>query len=71
MLVSPLCSARQSWIACVFIHRVTDRLSSLVVETGLSMIPYRDATVTTPLDLEFKGMEVAARDIVGVSVLRS
>ncbi len=48
-----------------------DRLSSLVVEMGLSMVPYRDATVTTPLHLEFRGKEIAAQDIVGVSVLRS
>lgn len=35
-----------------------DRLSTLIVEKALSLIPYQPKTVTTPLSLQFEGVEV-------------
>lgn len=34
-----------------------DRLSTLIVEKALTLIPYQTKTVTTPLDLSFTGLE--------------
>ncbi|KAL7413389.1 armadillo/beta-catenin/plakoglobin [Mrakia frigida] len=50
----------------------SDRLATLVVEKALSLLPYRDQPVTTPLDLETigKALDVSS-DVIGVSVARS
>jgi uridine kinase len=38
-----------------------DRLSTLVVEKALSLIPYQHKSVNTPLGLEYKGVETAEK----------
>ncbi|KAI5451367.1 Uridine kinase [Naganishia albida] len=48
-----------------------DRLSSLVVERSLQLLPYKEKVVTTPVGLEAIGQEMVARDLVGVTILRS
>ncbi|KAI8873731.1 uridine kinase [Ramicandelaber brevisporus] len=47
-----------------------DRLSRLVIERGLSELPYEDITVTTPVDVEYKGSRLATTPSV-VTVVRS
>ncbi|GHJ87771.1 hypothetical protein NliqN6_4173 [Naganishia liquefaciens] len=48
-----------------------DRLSSLVVERSLQLLPYKEKTVITPVGLEACGQEMVARDLVGITILRS
>ncbi|KAJ9121749.1 hypothetical protein QFC22_002370 [Naganishia vaughanmartiniae] len=48
-----------------------DRLSSLVVERSLQLLPYREKTVTTPIGLTAAGKEMVAQDLVGITILRS
>ncbi|KAJ9102554.1 hypothetical protein QFC21_002955 [Naganishia friedmannii] len=48
-----------------------DRLSSLVVERSLQLLPYREKTVTTPVGLTASGKEMVAEDLVGITILRS
>ncbi|KAJ9109977.1 hypothetical protein QFC20_003177 [Naganishia adeliensis] len=40
-----------------------DRLSSLVVERSLRLLPYKEKTVTTPVGLEATGQEMVARGL--------
>lgn len=49
----------------------TDRLSALVVEKALSLLTYKDVEVTTPQGNVTMGKQLAAENLVGVSVLRS
>ncbi|CAD6574002.1 MAG: Uridine kinase [Tremellales sp. Tagirdzhanova-0007] len=48
-----------------------DRLSTLVVEKALELIPYRDKTVKAPTGASFQGFEKTAEELVGISILRS
>lgn len=47
-----------------------DRLSRLVVEEGLSNLPFREKTISTPLDVDYVGLEFAS-NICGVSIVRA
>ncbi|KAJ2910656.1 Uridine kinase [Coemansia aciculifera] len=48
----------------------SDRLSRLVIEHGLSLLPLRQRTVQTPTGLPYDGYEMEAR-VTGVTVLRA
>eukprot|EP01121_Diplochlamys_sp_Union-15-3_P005980 TRINITY_DN1635_c0_g7_i2.p1 TRINITY_DN1635_c0_g7~~TRINITY_DN1635_c0_g7_i2.p1 ORF type:complete len:222 (-),score=39.34 TRINITY_DN1635_c0_g7_i2:124-789(-) len=47
-----------------------DRLIRLLVEEGLNELPFRDKTVITPTEAEYKGVEFTSR-ICGVSIVRA
>lgn len=48
-----------------------DRLSTLIVEKALTLVPCRDVKVTTPVGASFTGKEWPDEDLVGISILRS
>jgi uridine kinase len=50
-----------------------DRLSTLIVERALALLPYEERRVVTPLGEEVVGVDsrVEKEDVVGVSVARS
>ncbi|ORZ03416.1 uracil phosphoribosyltransferase-domain-containing protein [Syncephalastrum racemosum] len=47
-----------------------ERLSTLIVETGLGLLPHVPTTVTTPVGAEYKGLTFKDK-ITGVSILRA
>ncbi|KAI8584185.1 hypothetical protein K450DRAFT_218553 [Umbelopsis ramanniana AG] len=48
----------------------SERLSTLIIETGLSQLPFQDETAITPLGHEYKGKSFKGT-ICGVSILRA
>ncbi|RSH85620.1 Uridine kinase [Saitozyma podzolica] len=48
-----------------------DRLSTLIVEKALTLIPYAAKTVRTPLGIDYKGVARTEDEVVGISILRS
>ncbi|THH33197.1 hypothetical protein EUX98_g984 [Antrodiella citrinella] len=48
-----------------------DRLATFISEKALEHLPYRPKTITTPIDLEYKGKELDTTYVCGVSILRS
>jgi uracil phosphoribosyltransferase len=48
----------------------SDRLIRLLIEEGLSYLPFREKTVTTPTGAHYKGVEWAG-SICGVSIVRA
>ncbi|KAJ2405838.1 Uridine kinase, partial [Coemansia sp. RSA 2530] len=48
----------------------SDRLSRLVIEHGLSLLPLKKKTVQTPTGLSYEGYEMEA-EVTGVTVLRA
>jgi len=48
----------------------SDRLIRLLVEEGLSYLPFREKTVTTPTGAEYKGVEFISK-LCGVSIVRA
>jgi len=48
----------------------SDRLIRLLIEEGLSYLPFREKTVTTPTGAQYKGVEWAG-SICGVSIVRA
>ncbi|GAA5987573.1 hypothetical protein JCM10908_002013 [Rhodotorula pacifica] len=52
---------------------LANRLSTLVIEHALSLLPYREKRIETPLDLEYAGSELDVPEghLCGVSILRS
>lgn len=52
---------------------LANRLSTLVIEHALSLLPYREKRIETPLDLVYAGAELDVPEghLCGVSILRS
>ncbi|KIM80473.1 hypothetical protein PILCRDRAFT_9652 [Piloderma croceum F 1598] len=48
-----------------------DRLATFLMEKAMEQLPYRPKTVTTPVDATTTGKELDAKNICGVSILRS
>ncbi|EED79844.1 predicted protein [Postia placenta Mad-698-R] len=48
-----------------------DRLSTLLVEKAMELLPYRQKTVVTPCEVAYHGKELDAEYVCGVSIVRS
>jgi uridine kinase len=48
----------------------TDRLATLVIESAMTLLPFKPRAVITPTGAEAKGVSLVAR-ICGVTVIRS
>ncbi|KAJ1985554.1 Uridine kinase [Dimargaris cristalligena] len=49
----------------------SERLCTLVVERGLSLLPFTDVTVTTPTGAPYAGQRLQSPRLCGVSILRA
>ncbi|KAK4685916.1 uridine kinase, partial [Tremellales sp. Uapishka_1] len=48
-----------------------DRLSTIIVEKALTLLPYKSHTVTTPVGKTYDGVASSDEEVVGISILRS
>ena len=48
-----------------------DRLSTLIVEKALTLLPYEPHHVQTPVGTSYDGVASRTEDLVGISILRS
>jgi len=49
----------------------TDRLATLLVESAMEKLPYREVTIETPVGAQSKGKVMDVESLCGVSILRS
>lgn len=48
-----------------------DRLATLVIEKAMELLPFESLAVETPIGVLSSGKTVAAKDVCGVSIIRS